>query len=85
MHLKERYRIGKKQKSWRSQIYIKLTWSNDDDSLTEMKKIRVDLWMGGCWSGPMSSWLTNKQWMTKVFTEIVFMVGIPTPTDSHWL
>ena len=30
--LKERYRIGKKQKSWRSQIYIKLTQSNDDDS-----------------------------------------------------
>ena len=32
MSLKERYRIGKKQKSWRSQIYIKLTRSNDDDS-----------------------------------------------------
>ena len=30
--LKERYRIGKKQKPWRSQIYIKLTWCNDDDS-----------------------------------------------------
>ena len=30
--LKERYRIGKKQKSWRSQIYIKLTRSNDDDN-----------------------------------------------------
>ena len=30
--LKERYRIGKKQKSWRSQFYIKLTRSNDDDS-----------------------------------------------------
>ena len=26
------YRIGKKQKSWRSQINIKLTRSNDDDS-----------------------------------------------------
>ena len=31
-YLKERYRISKKQKSWRSQIYIKLTRSNDDDS-----------------------------------------------------
>ena len=31
-NLKERYRIGKKQKSWRPQIYIKLTQSNDDDS-----------------------------------------------------
>ena len=30
--LKEHYRIGKKQKLWRSQIYIKLTRSNDDDS-----------------------------------------------------
>ena len=30
--LKERFRIGKKQKPWRSQIYIKLTRSNDDDS-----------------------------------------------------
>ena len=27
--LKERYRVGKKQKSWRSQIYIKITRSND--------------------------------------------------------
>ena len=33
MHrLKERYRINKKQKSWRSQIYMKLTRSNDDNS-----------------------------------------------------
>ena len=31
-HLKESYRIGKKQKSCRSQINIKLIWSNDDDS-----------------------------------------------------
>ena len=31
-NLKERYRIGKKRKSWRSQIYIKLTQSNEDDS-----------------------------------------------------
>ena len=30
--LKERYWIGKKTKSWRSQIYIKLIRSNDDDS-----------------------------------------------------
>ena len=30
--LKEHYRIGKKQKSWRSQIYIKLTRTKDDDS-----------------------------------------------------
>ena len=30
--LKERYIIGMKQKSWRPQIYIKLTRSNDDDS-----------------------------------------------------
>ena len=30
-HLKECYRIGKKQKSLRSQIYIKFTQSNDDD------------------------------------------------------
>ena len=29
--LKERYRIGKKQKSSRSEIYIKPTRSNDDD------------------------------------------------------
>jgi hypothetical protein len=32
LNLKECYRIGKKQKLWRSQIYIKLTRSNDDDS-----------------------------------------------------
>ena len=30
--LKESYRINKKQKSWRSQINIKLTRSNDDNS-----------------------------------------------------
>ena len=30
--LKECYRIDKKQKSWRSQIYIKFTRSSDDDS-----------------------------------------------------
>ena len=30
--LKERYRIGLKQNSWWSQIYIKLTSTNDDDS-----------------------------------------------------
>ena len=32
MMSKERYRIGNKQKPWRSQIYIKLTRSNNDDS-----------------------------------------------------
>ena len=30
--LKERYRIGKKQKSWRSHFYIQLRRSSDDDS-----------------------------------------------------
>ena len=30
--LKERHRIGKKHKSWRSQIYIKITRPNDGDS-----------------------------------------------------
>ena len=30
--LEERYRIGKKQKSWRWQIYIKLTRSKEDES-----------------------------------------------------
>ena len=31
-YLKEHYRIGIKQKWWKSQLYIKLTRSNDDDS-----------------------------------------------------
>ena len=35
--IKERYRIGKKQKSWRSQIYIKLTRSNDDSRKHPLK------------------------------------------------
>ena len=45
--LKERYRIGKKQKSWRSQIYIKHTRSNDDDSWTHPLKyfrLKCHIW-----------------------------------------
>ena len=45
--LKERYRIGKKQKSWRSHNYIKLSRSNDDDSLIHPLKyfcLKCHIW-----------------------------------------
>ena len=47
MALKEQYRIGKKQKLWRSHIYIKLTRSNDDDSRKHPLKyfcLKLHIW-----------------------------------------
>ena len=47
----ERYRIGKKTKSWSSQIYIKLTPSNDDDNRKHPLKyfcLKFHIWWEMC-------------------------------------
>ena len=39
----QQYRTGKKQKSWRSQIYIKLTQSNEDDD-SRKHPLKYHIW-----------------------------------------